>query len=395
MNEEEELIEEFDPELDHSFDGTPNEDYTAVVPDPPAPEPEEPEEPEPPPAPEEPVEGLDYSAYFTYRRLQNDEDVDVSYPTIAYIPDPEHGGGLRPEYGITNATLRARMYDVTVIEFSDTLGSHIGSADDLSKFEMTVMECMGNNRKAVTFNMGTRIETRNGIESLEPIKEAIFYDPGFVYNEQTGKYELTIYIGAAGYDNYGFNDAEVTVKFLEQIDGAFPAVKYRAILPPFIVQGLPIKGAGEEKVIPDDESRVDYGYDPSTDQYLAEPYKNNAYGYDRDFLFTNSDPLYQIVTSGYMPYIYKPYFEFSGFNASLVNDKTGSKYQLPWEVTRSLEDPASDKVFKIREWEIGGSVNAYMSIQEWTIDLNVDGLNGVSHNTVTCSASVVSKSINN
>lgn len=386
MNEEEELIEEFDPELDHSFDGTPNEDYTAVVPDPPAPEPvepEEPEEPDQPPVLEEPVENLDYSAYFTYRRLQNDEDVDVSYPTIAYIPDPEHGGQTRPDFGITNATLRARMYDVTVIEFSDTLGSHIGSADDLSKFEMTVMECMGNNRKTRTFNMGTRI-------GIDGFKESIFYDPGFTYNEQTGKYELTIYIGAASSDGYGFNDAEVTVKFLEQIDGVFPAVKYRAILPPFIVQGLPIKGAGEEKVIPDDESRVDYGYDPSTDQYLAEPYKNNAYGHDRDFLFTNGDPLYQIVTSGFMPDNLRSYFEFSAFNAALVNDKTGSKYSL-----HSVSDGSEVKYpIEVATWEIGSPSRTRMEVYEWTTDLNPE-FSGVAHNTVTCSASVVSKSINN
>lgn len=332
---------------------------------------------------EEPVEKIDYSASFTYRRLPNDKDVDVSYATIAYIPDPEHGGGERPVFGITNATLKARMYDATVIEFSDNIGSHLGSADDLAKFEMTVMECIGNNRKSVTFNMGTR-------DGIPGVKELIFYDPGFTYNEQTGKYELTIYIGAAASGGYGFNDAEVTVRFLEKIGGVFHAVKYRAILPPFIVQGTPVKGAGQDKVIPDSESRVDYGYDPSTGQYLAEPYKNNAYGYDRDFLFTNGDPLYKIITSGFMPDNLRSYFEFSGFSADLVNDKTGSKYALD-----SVSDGSNVKYpIDVATWEYGSPSRAQMEVYEWTTDLNPE-FSGVAHNTVTCSASIVPKSINN
>ena len=386
MNEE--LIEEFDPTLDHSFDGTPNEDYTGIVPDPPAPPAPEPVEPEEPKEPEEPIEEIDYSSYFTYRRLQNDEDVDVSYATIAYIPDPEHGGGLRPDFGITNATLKARMYDAIVIEFSDTLGSHLGSADDLTKFEMTVMECIGNNRKTQTFNMGTR----EGIiiNGRSDFKELIFYDPYFKYNEKTGKYELTIYIGAATMDGYGFNDAEVTVRFLEKIGGVFHAVKYRAILPPFIVQGVPVKGAGEDRVIPDSESRVDYGYDPTTGQYLADPYRNNAYGYDRDFLFTNGDPLYKIITSGFMPDNLRSYFEFSGFSASLVNDKTGSKYAMD-----SVADGSNVKYpIDVATWEYGSPSRAQMEVYEWTTNLNPE-FSGVAHNTVTCSASIVPKSINN
>jgi len=335
---------------------------------------------------EEPIEKIDYSASFTYRRLPNDRDVDVSYATIAYIPDPEHGGGERPVFGITNATLKARMYDATVIEFSDNIGSHLGKADDLAKFEMTVMECIGNNRKTQTFNMGTR----EGIiiNGRSDFKELIFYDPGFTYNEQTGKYELTIYIGAAA-GSYGFNDAEVTVKFREGIDGVFPTVKYRAILPPFIMQGLPIKSEGEDRVIPDDESRVDYGYDPSTGQYLAEPYKNNAYGYDRDFLFTNGDPLYKIITSGFMPDNLRSDFEFSGFSAALVNDKTGSKY--------ALETPTSAlnmKQIDVATWEIGYPSQTQMMVYEWTTYLNPE-FSGVAHNTVTCSAAIGPKSINN
>ena len=339
---------------------------------------------------EEPVDKIDYSASFTYRRLPNDKDVDVSYATIAYIHDPEHGGGLRPDYGITNATLKARMYDVTVIEFSDNLGSHLGNADDLTKFEMTVMECIGNNRKTQTFNMGTR----DGIiiNGIPGFKESIFYDPGFSYNEQTGKYELTIYIGAAASGGYGFNDAEVTVKFLEQIDGVFPAVKYRAILPPFILQGVPVKCAGEDRVIPDSESRVDYGYDPSTGQYLADPYRNNAYGYDRDFLFTNGDPLYKIITSGFMPDNLRSYFEFSGFSADLVNDKTGSKYALD-SVQKELTEEDT-KMIDVVTWEIGGLRRTQMEVYEWTTYLNPE-FSGVAHNTVTCSASIVPKSINN
>lgn len=404
MNEE--LIEEFDPELDHSFDGTPNEDYTAVVPDPPAPEQDPEPDPEPEPEPEEPVEEIDYQASFTYRRLNNDSDVDVSYPTIHYELVSEHGETqtLQPVFDITNATLKARFYDATVISFEDSLGTRISEPQDLCKFSIKIMECIGDNTKLVEFNLGTRkpmiydpvTGSKVQDEEADPIRDAIFYDPGFRLNEETGKYELTIYIGAkcgTGSNIFGFNDAEVFVELLETESHPSTTLEYRAILPPFILQGLPEKYESvSDPVIPDGESRTDYGYDPDTGKYTIAPYKQNAYGFERDFIFTNSDPLYEIVTSGFMPDGFRDY-SFSDFEASLVNDKTGSRYNLGWRE----EEGESRKMLDVIKW--AGDNFFYtgqFDIKKWMIFLVGDPeFSGVGMNTVTVSAMIREPDINN
>lgn len=407
-----ELIEEFDPTLDHSFDGEPNEDFTDVVPvseeesttdsesdqDEESVQAEETEE-------AEPVEDLDYQSSFTYRRINNDSDVDVSYPTIHYEMVSEHGEPetLKPVFDITNATLRARFYDATVISFEYSLGTRVSEPEDLCKFSIKIMELIGDDKKTIEFNLGTRkpmiYDPVTGREvqddEADPIREAVFYDPSFSLNEETGRYELTVYVGAkcgTGSSVFGFNDSEVFVELMETDDHPSTILSYRAILPPFILQGLPEKhGSASDPVIPEGESRADYGYDPDTGEYTIAPYSQNAYGFDRDFMFTNSEPLYKIVTSGFMPDGLRDY-DFSDFGASLVNDKTGSRYSLRWS-----EEDAEKETIDVLKWAGDDSFcAAQFDIKKWTVFLIGDpAFSGVGMNTVTASATVREPDINN
>lgn len=406
-----ELIEEFDPTLDHSFDGEPNEDYTDIVPESEqestadtessqenVSEQEESEE-------AETVEDLAYNASFTYRRINNDSDVDVSYPTVRYEMVSEHGEPetLKPVFDITNATLKARFYDATVITFEDSLGTRVSSPEDLCKFSIKIMECIGDDKKTTEFNLGTRKPliydpvTGRQVqdENAEPIRDSVFYDPSFALNEETGRYELTVYVGAkCGTDSnvFGFNDSEVFVELMETEEHPSAMLVYRAILPPFILQGLPEKhDSASDPVIPDGESRTDYGYDPDTGEYTIAPYKQNAYGFDRDFMFTNSEPLYGILTSGFMPDGFGDY-DFSGFVASLVNDKTGSRYSLRWSEEASVKE-----TIDVLKWAEDDSFCAgQFDVKKWTVFLVGDPeFSGVGVNTVTVSATVREPDINN
>lgn len=407
----EELIEEFDPTLDHSFDGEPNEDYTDVVQESEqdtttnSESGQDDESAQEESAQEEQVEDLNYQSSFTYRRINNDSDVDVSYPTIRYEMVSEHGEPetLKPVFDITNATLKARFYDATVISFGDSLGTRVSEPEDLCKFSIKIMECIGEDRKTIEFNLGTRKPmiydpvTGRQVQDDEadPIREAVFYDPSFALNEETGRYELTVYVGAkcgTGSNVFGFNDSEVFVELIETDEHPSATLRYRAILPPFILQSLPEKcDSAADPVIPDGESRADYGYDPDTGEYTIAPYKQNAYGFDRDFMFTNSDPLYKIVTSGFMPNGLGDY-DFSGFEASLVNDKTGSKYSLRWS-----EDGVSSDSLDVIKWAGDDSFcAAQFDIKRWTLFLVGDPeFSGVGMNTVTVSATVREPDINN
>lgn len=406
-----ELIEEFDPTLDHSFDGEPNEDYTDVVPESEqdtttdSESGQDDESGHEETAQEEQVEDLNYQASFTYRRINNDSDVDVSYPTIRYEMVSEHGEPetLQPVFDITNATLKARLYDATVISFRDSLGTRVSEPEDLCKFSIKIMELIGDDKKTIEFNLGTRkpmiYDSATGREvqddKADPIQEAVFYDSSFRLNEETGRYELTVYVGAkcgTGSNVFGFNDSEVFVELIETDDHPSTTLAYRAILPPFILQGLPEKcDSAADPVIPDGESRTDYGYDPDTGEYTIAPYKQNAYGFDRDFMFTNSDPLYKIVTSGFMPDGLGDY-DFSGFGASLVNDKTGSRYSLRWS-----EDDAEKETLDVLKWAGDESFCAgQFDVKEWMVFLIGDPeFSGVGMNTVTVSATVREPDINN
>jgi hypothetical protein len=126
-------------------------------------------------------------------------------------------------------------------------------------------------------------------------KEAIFYPSSFT-RESDGRYSLSIYIAARCANvrtRVGFNDSTVLVES-EELD---LYVTYQTWLPPLIEQGFPVKKNISEAdlVFPADANRTDIGAG-----YLSD-YMNNAHGYSEDYFFSNSDPLYEVTASGFMP----------------------------------------------------------------------------------------------
>ena len=282
------------------------------------------------------VDELDYISTFTYERINNAADVDTSY----VYPKLEDGV-IRPE--VHNATLKGRFYDHTRIRFSDNSGIEIDPNNALNHMTMVVSECLGSDRRLVRFNMGTREmldEDGNVVmDENAPVicKEPIFYDNMLTKNEETSEYELSIYIAARCTRSekiVGFNDCEVKITF-DQMDEngetiGQSTVRYRSVLPPFIVQGIPHKSnpSDPDSVFPDAASRPDVGYYENGETYVIPSYNQNSQSYDRDFFFTNGDPLYVIDTSGFMPSNIYTEYEFDGLEANIIDEGTQSKVPL-------------------------------------------------------------------
>lgn len=341
------------------------------------------------------VDQLDYRSTFTYERINNDVDVDASYRY------PIEGG-----FSTVNATLKARFYDHTRIKFSDNSGMVIDPAEALKNMTINVTECLGANRKSVTFNMATRKILVDGVETENECHDFVFYDSFLTYNTVTQQYEMSIYIPArCGFSNeFGFNDSIVTVTY-NSVDEegevlGTSTIKYRTVLPPFILQGVPYKQDPDEvdSVFPNEAERPDIGYDSETDSYVIPSYTENSQGYDRDFFFAarqrnagiTGKPLYLIPTSGFLTRELAPNYEFSDCDAYLVNNATESKIRLEQENMTVHENVDTVEVMTQPNTTYCGTYN----VVEWTHRVEAPD-RGFYKNVATVSAAVVEKSINN
>ena len=350
----------------------------------------------------EDVDQLDYRSTFTYERINNDVDVDASYSIITTVIEDEVP---RAHFDTTNATLKARFYDHTRIKFSDNSGMVIDPAEALRNMTINVTECLGANRKSVTFNMATRNILVDGVETGETCDDFIFYDTFLTYNTETQQYEMSIYIAArCGFFNeHGFNDSIVTVTYNSVRDGEVlgtSTLKYRTVLPPFILQGVPYKQDPDEadSVFPNAAQRPDIGYDAESDSYVIPSYAENSQGYDRDFFFAarqrNAEiagkPLYLIPTSGFLTSELAPNYEFSDCDAYLVNDATESKIRLEQESMTVHENVDTVEVMTQPNTTYCGTYN----VIEWNHRVEAPD-RGFYKNVATVSAAVVERSINN
>ena len=347
----------------------------------------------------EDVDQLDYKSTFTYERINNDVDVDAYYSIITTVIED---GVPRAHFDTTNATLKARFYDHTRIKFSDNSGMVIDPADALKNMTINVTECLGANRKSVTFNMATRKILIDGVETGKTCDDFIFYDTFLTYNTETQQYEMSIYIPArCGFSNlYGFNDSIVTVTYKSvNEDGeelGTSTLEYRTVLPPFILQGIPYKQDPDEvdSVFPNSAERPDIGYDQDTDSYVIPSYSENSQGYDRDFFFTarqrnaeiSGKPLYLIPTSGFITHELVPDYEFSDCDAYLVNSATESKISLEQESMTVHENVDTVEVMTQPNTTYCGTYN----VVEWTHRVEAPDI-GFHKNVATVSAAIVEK----
>lgn len=231
-----------------------------------------------------------YSADVYYEKLTN--NVDVELP-----------GGV---------ILKAYMYDATKICIKDDLGTSF----NLDKAMIYITEVLPNG-KSCEFALN---ETPDDFVFVEP----------FQYNSDTGYDEVIIYISAKNSEGYGFNDATVNFSFElpEEIRNMYNLkdtswnIGYRSHLPPFIIQGVPSKVTAEavDPVIPANYSRVDFP---------AAPYQASRLGWKTNYLFTNADPLYHVVASGFVPEQLEG-FEFSNVSSYIHDDSTGMNTYLDY-----------------------------------------------------------------
>lgn len=322
-----------------------------------------------------------YQVEFKQEQLNNDREVDVTFPqeivTTNLIGDTV-------SYKITNATLKPRMYDVHKIQVRDSLGTNFTDPSTMKKFVIEVRESLSYRSKPVLFNMGTRKYVDDmTYEQLNQIcDEAVFYNPYFYYNNDTGFYELEIYVAARSECNgieRGFNDSVVCVilpQFRENPSDdedrviTSYSVRYRCILPPFMVQGIPYKNIplAEDPVFPDGASRVDIGVG------TIECYYNNKHGYQDDYLFTNcgaesgSGPLYQINTSAFMPAYLGSDYSFGTPSAYLLNEDTLAKLPL---TTNSVDNSDDERALYVMTFgDNNDEYSAYYFMNEWITDIS-------------------------
>ena len=227
-----------------------------------------------------------------------------------------------------SVTLNPFLYDNTIIYFDKDLSA----ADALSKFRITVQEGIGSSRKEVSFRMS---DFRDG--ETDYSKEAIFYPSSFT-RESDGRYSLSIYISARCSNlgtSVGFNDSTVAIES-EELD---LYVTYRTWLPPLIEQGLPVKKnpSEEDLVFPADANRTDIGAG-----YLSD-YMNNVHGYSEDYFFSNSDPLYEVTASGFMPSSLQGN-NFTEVQSKLVN--TITSMEVPIAITDQSTETKDVEVLK-------------------------------------------------
>lgn len=250
-----------------------------------------------------------------------------------------------------SVTLNPFLYDNTIIYFDKDLSA----SDALSKFRITVQEGIGSSRKSISFRMS---DFKDG--GTDYSNEAIFY-PSTFNRESDGKYSLSIYIAARcanGGTSVGFNDCNVAIES-DELD---LYVIYPTWLPPVIEQGLPVKKnpSEEDPVFPADANRTDIGAG-----YLSD-YMNNAHGYSEDYFFSNSEPLYEVTASGFMPSNLQGN-NFTEVQSKLVN--TITSMEIPIAITDQSTETKDVEVLKS---STHGSMTDTFEITKFVQSLNSD-----------------------
>lgn len=277
----------------------------------------------------------DLTNAFKSIRQSNDKEVTASYTTSEVVVED---GRERLLVDVTNAKLHPYMYDATTISVENIPELEMSNPDIMKRCWLSINEILGENRE-LTFNLGTRLD-KDGL----PITASVFYDTQFVYNSQEDRYELTIYIPAKcsdGTDTEGFDDSYVLFECTEpeshipeEPDPENPYVllsvtgQYITALPPLIVQGKAKKKdpGADDPVFPPNADRCSIG------EGTIPSYYENSQGYTKDYLFTNADPIYHVLTSGFIPDGMKEQVAFANVSGYLMDELTEAVNMLPTEL---------------------------------------------------------------
>lgn len=327
------------------------------------------------------------------KRLDNSKEVRVSRARTYIVTcsaGPDEWGTIttwdeRRVDKIEDAVMYPYMYDATKIFYRDSLGTDLSVEDSIKNFELSLTESVSSDRKAFEMNMYTR-KDENGVDHWN---EKVFYSDSFVYDPNTGYYTLVIYTPAKSEDQdhngLGYNDSVISV---EENMSAPPesaylrvSVEYRTNLPPCLIQGIPkkVNPSDGDLVFPSDATRVDIGVDQIPDYY------SNSQGYDKDYLFTNSNPLYVADASGFLPSDIKDDYTFSAVSAYLEN--TDTTMITPVEVNLLSSGSVNENAIDVTE---NGSTTSYSAQLEkyiWRTNIAANTTGSVK-NVLTIEASV-------
>ena len=270
----------------------------------------------------------DASNAFKTKRISNLCDATVSRADYTTVVED----GITTEtVRVKNVKLHALMYDATLISIDDVPELELWREDALSRCWLSVNEFAGEKR-SVTFNMSTRLD-REG----NPVSMSVFYEDKLRYNSEERRYELSIFVPARctnGVIDDGFDDSYVIFECVAPGEDNFFSItgQYTTALPPLIVQGKASKRNQDEgdPVFPKTADRCDIGVD------TIPCYYENSQGYTKDYLFTNAEPKYHILTSGLVPASMAGQVEFDSVSGYLLDEKTGSINQLQTEEIESF-----------------------------------------------------------
>lgn len=318
----------------------------------------------------------DYSDAFRAIRRKNDVQVVVSRL-------------IRTEEAtsVANARLHEHMYDATTISIANIPELELWRPDTIERCGLSVVELFGE-RREVTLNLGTQKSS-----SGEYVNEAIFYDDSMTYDSESDRYEITVYIPAKcrnGLAIEGFDDSIVIFEIVEPYRGpdhkrVSVVGQYLTTLPPVIVQGKAEKKtpSAEDPVFPSSADRCDIGAG------TIPSYYENSQGYDRDYLFTNSDPVYRVLTSGIVPEAMRDEVQFANVSGYLYDDKTRSSCSVPTSVlsmTSNVSIPVMTEL-DLQPTTLSGAFDLTI----WESELRNDWAksnNLTVKNTMTVSASI-------
>lgn len=267
-----------------------------------------------------------------------------------------------PVYG----ELQPRMYDMTTVSiYGGLAGVDPSSTEALSSFTIRIEEIVGSSPRIVEFNMKTRLDGEGNDYDVEPV----WYPSSFQYDPSRDAWDLTISISSRVKtdSSLGFNAALVTVYGAGPISGSTwdeCTVTYTADLPPSLAQGVPKKAdpSAADPVFPSSASRVDIGVDTIPD------YFRNSQGLERDYLFSDSSPLYVCEASGLMPAVLDSQSAFVDVSAYMRDTATGMKTPLP------MTGPVKSGPVEILSYRYGPDLatveNSQMYVYKWTTELN-------------------------
>lgn len=316
---------------------------------------------------------------FKSEKLKNSEEVFVSRAQCSIIEDTVSVDRIE------TAKLHVGAYDAAKITYKDNSNIDYSDPKNLAGFWIEVRELAGPDMNLTRFNM----LTRKSDDDSDCWNEHVYFANSFVKNVTDNSWEILIYLplkSKRGSDTAGFYDSIVSVSREDITEER--STEYYTSLPPYLVQSIAEKkeNLAEDRVFPEQASRTDIG------EGTIEYYYKNSLGYDKDYLFTNSDPMYVVKVRGSVPEPMDEYLQFEDLEAKLVNSDTTMSKEL--QLTSAANSSDTIDVLSIMGSSGEEKYTASMIVHNWEVELKNEEYSAARSslmNLVEITATLVSK----